>query len=233
MKKLFRALGVSMFFIPILIVFASCGKSGGGAGGNGPGVNPIQGSPPVVSAVAPGKVWYDSTIRGSFTISGGQPETVTVTSSKGGAVTVSGTTYTIVGLTQPTDITITAKNKFGSHYQIVSGDMYSEATTKLCNPGEWKRTGTTLNGVAIAPSCLSVKMLPDGGMKVYNSQCGIALADGNSTWSLVNNGANMFFGQAITAVGVVPYIFESSTNSMFVLRYTDNQGNIVRWIFTH
>jgi hypothetical protein len=132
---------MSVVFV-ILILFVSCGKNSGGAGGGGhvePNP-PVVETKPTISAVAPAKAWYGESAIGSVTAT----NATSVTASPG---VVNGNTYTVNSVTGPMNVRLTAYDAKGQTAETtVTADCWSQKLSLLCKNGVWHGTTITIGG---------------------------------------------------------------------------------------
>lgn len=194
MKNVLNALRMSVVFV--ILIFVSCGKNSGGAGGGGhvePNP-PVTETKPTISAVAPAKAWYGESAVGSVTAT----NATSVTASPG---VVSGNIYTVNSVTGPTNVTLVAFDAKGNRADTtVVADVYTQKQTWLnSGSGQWsikeayvngnsvvycRKFIFNINGTVVVNPC-SGPNSPPGPYSLLNSETQINVGGGsNPTYNL-------------------------------------------------
>lgn len=160
-----------------------------------PAPAPPIGQKPVLNVAIPEKGWYNMPIFSGVTITGQYDQLTITTDDNAVGVTITGTNYTLTGVTRPTNVYITAANRYGSDSKTITVDVYSRDVTILSykppgKVGNWSRISAgfyTINGtwVEAPPVCSQMKFYSDGRYTYLGSQCGYT--DWNHTWSINGN----------------------------------------------
>lgn len=171
-----------------------------------PAPPPPVGQKPVLSVALPQKGWYNMPIYSGVTITGQYDQLLITTDDNAVTVTVSGTNYTLTGVTRPTTVFITAANRYGSDSKSITVDVYNRETTILSyqpqgKVGKWSRISAgyytnTGTWVEAPPTCEKLKFYSDGRFTNLGSECGYT--DWNHTWSL--NGTMIIMGNVQSAI---------------------------------
>ena len=224
MKNVLNALRVSVVFV--ILIFVSCGKNSGGAGGGGhvePNP-PVTETKPTISAVAPAKAWYGESAVGSVTAT----NATSVTASPG---VVSGNIYTTPYITGSLEVKLTAYGPNGQTAETtVTADCWSLQLSEVFKSGAgdgiFRLTAIQIDGGPIQTSglvCLPIQFLPDGTTKTYGSECAPGSGISTGQWNLLGEGI-VFANQAYDKITFL-------NNKTFLVEFHNNTNNqlVKRW----
>ncbi|HRH24715.1 MAG TPA: hypothetical protein PLQ20_00020 [Candidatus Paceibacterota bacterium] len=214
-----------MSVVFVILIFVSCGKNSGGAGGGGHvEPNPPAETKPKISATAPSKAWYGENAVGSVTAT----NATSVTASPG---VVNGNSYTVSSVTGPLDVKLVAHGQNGQTAETtVVADCWSPQLSEVFKSGAgdgiFRLTAIQIDGGPIQTSglvCLPIQFLPDGTTKTYGSECAPGGGISTGQWSLVGEGI-VFANQAYDKITFL-------NNKTFVVEFRNNNNNqlVKRW----